>query len=200
LIQDGQTRRGREDEAVGALTTDLFEEARRGDRDAFEALVLASSNRLFAIASHVLRDPDLAEDALQAALIDMWDDLPSLRDPARFEAWSYRLVCHACYRIAKQERRRARLRSPQVALVRERDPAVDLADRDEIEHSFARLTPEHRTVLVLRYYLGLTIAEIAEALGISPGTVDSRLHYALRDMRAALGSEARAGLAWGRST
>ena len=66
-----------------------------------------------------------------------------------------------------------------------------MADHDEIERGFRRLSPEHRAVLVLHYYLGMTLSEVAETLEISPGTVGSRLHYATRSLRAALESEAR---------
>jgi len=179
------------------MLADLVTDARRGDRDAFEALVRGCSNRLYAVAYRILRDPDLAEDALQAALIAMRDDLGSLRDPERFDAWTYRLLCRACYRLTRNERRRRLL--PSLAAARwqadEPDPAASVADHDELECAFRTLTPEHRAVLVLHHHVGLTIGETAEVLGVSPGTVGSRLHYALRDLRAALASEARA-LAW----
>jgi RNA polymerase sigma factor (sigma-70 family) len=67
----------------------------------------------------------------------------------------------------------------------------EIADHDEMERGFRRLSPEHRAVLVLHYYIGLTIGEVAESLHIAPGTVGSRLHYAMRSLRASLESEAR---------
>jgi RNA polymerase sigma-70 factor (ECF subfamily) len=65
------------------------------------------------------------------------------------------------------------------------DPMTHIVSRDEMERAFRALTPEHRAVLVLRFYVGLPVSEIAESLGIPLGTVASRLHYALRDLRAA---------------
>ena len=73
----------------------LVEQAAAGDQRAFEALVRQSAGRLFAIAYRILRDHDRAEDALQQALVTIWDEFPRLRDPDRFEAWSYRLIVRA---------------------------------------------------------------------------------------------------------
>jgi RNA polymerase sigma-70 factor (ECF subfamily) len=175
---------------------DLVEQARQGDPDAFEALVSDASDRLYGIAWRILRDPYRAEDALQQTLIHIWEDLPGLRDPARFDAWTYRLVVHASYREARRERRwTSRIRQIQV------DPPSDeqvdtVIDRDEVEHGFRRLSPEHRAVLVLHYFVGLPVPEIAETLGIPVGTARSRLHYAVRSLRAALEADDRVVVAW----
>jgi RNA polymerase sigma-70 factor (ECF subfamily) len=83
---------------------ELVERARSGDRDAFEALVQLTSDRMYAIAARILRDADLAEDALQGALIAAWKSLPTLRDPARFEAWLRRPLVNACYAEARRRR------------------------------------------------------------------------------------------------
>jgi DNA-directed RNA polymerase specialized sigma24 family protein len=71
---------------------DIVEQAMRGDREAFGVLVGQTSDRMYAIAARILRDTHLAEDALQSAFITGWHDLPSLRDPDRFEAWMRKLV------------------------------------------------------------------------------------------------------------
>jgi RNA polymerase sigma-70 factor, ECF subfamily len=177
----------------------LVDAARHGDREAFEALVRAGSGRLYAIAYRILRDADLANDALQEALVRIWDDLPTLRDPDRYDPWTYRITCRACYRVAKRERR-----TSVATLVERMTPESsafesEIADRDEMERGFRRLSPEHRAVLVLHYYLGLTIGEVAEVLRIAPGTVGSRVHYAMRSLRASLASEARSTEAMERS-
>jgi RNA polymerase sigma-70 factor (ECF subfamily) len=175
---------------------ELVERAQAGSRDAFTALVHESVDRLYAIAYRILRDPDQAEDAVQQALIDVWDDLPDLRDPERFEGWSYRLVVRSSYREARRQRATRRVR--EIDELRAVDDApgeseamVRIASRDEIERAFRVLTPEHRAVLVLRFYVGLPVSEIAEALQIPLGTAASRLHYALRDLRAACESADR---------
>ncbi len=171
---------------------ELVVRAAAGDREAFAAIVRGVADRLFAVAWRVIRDADAAEDAVQAALIAAWDDLPTLRDPARFEAWAYRLTVRAAVREARRLRRpRAAVRLIDLDGGVNPDPSGGMADRDEVARGFAGLTPEHRAVLVLRYYVGLTIPEIAESLGIPVGTATSRLHYGLREMRAALEADAR---------
>ncbi len=170
----------------------LVERAQQGDRDAFAALAAAAVDRSYAVAFRILRDASLAQDATQQALLSAWRDLPSLKDPERFEAWLHRLVVRACYAEAGRDRRwggRVRLIPSDHSNVP--DPASTLADRDELERGFRRLSPELRAVLVLHHYLGHPLTEIAETLGIPVGTARSRLHYATRQMRAALEADAR---------
>jgi RNA polymerase sigma-70 factor (ECF subfamily) len=175
---------------------DLVEQAQRGDPEAFQALVDGASDRLYAIAWRILRDADRAEDALQQALIQIWQDLPALRDPDRFDAWAYRLVVHTSYREARRERRwTSRIRRIPI------DPAGDdrvgaVIDRDEVERGFRRLTPEHRAILVLHYFVGLPVSEISETLGIPIGTARSRLHHATRSLRAAFEADDRVVASW----
>ncbi len=180
---------------VGPVERELVERARDGDAGAFEEIVQISSARLYAIAFRILRDRDRAEDALQTALVRMWDDLSSLRDPDRFDAWSYRLLVRASYREAERERRQSQVRAIDV-----RPPSDDgfarITEVDELEQGFRRLTPEHRAVLVLHFYLDLPVSEIAETLGIPVGTAGSRLHYAVKTLRAACEAEARGAIAW----
>jgi RNA polymerase sigma-70 factor, ECF subfamily len=169
----------------------LIERARGGDRDAYARLAQAASHRWFAIALRVLRDDDAARDVLQAALVQVWRDLPSLRDPDRFDAWSYRLVINACRSARRQNRHPVvsldlAFDSPTVG-----DSQLSVARRDELERAFARLSVEQRAVLVLLYYEDRSVAEIAATLGISAGTVKSRLHAARAAMRAAIDADSR---------
>ena len=172
---------------------DLVERAASGDTVAFEALVRRTSDRLYAIAYRILRDAYLAEDAVQQVLVTIWDELPRLRDPDRFEAWSYRLIVRAAVGAARRERPGASVQ----LLPEDNDasPAPDqymaVADRDQLERGFRRLSPEQRAVLVLQHYAGLSLAEVAEALGVPVGTAASRSHYAARALRAALEADAR---------
>lgn len=175
---------------------ELVEQAQRGDQEAFAALAHLAADRLYAVAYRILRDADRAEDALQQALIAAWDDLPGLRDPDRFDAWTYRLIVRASYREAERERRwTAQVRVIPIDRSGDPDPAAEVAARDELERGFRRLTPEHRAVLVLHHYAGLPVTEIAETLGIPVGTAGSRLHYATRSLRAALEADARGVMA-----
>jgi len=170
----------------------LVERARRGDQDAFAALATASVDRSYALAYRILRDPHLAQDATQQALLNAWQHLPTLRDPELFEAWLHRLVVRACYTEARRDRRwteRVRLIPSETDWVA--DGASSVADRDELERGFRRLSPEQRAVLVLHHYLGYPLTEIAATLEIPVGTARSRLHYATRQLRAALEADAR---------
>jgi RNA polymerase sigma-70 factor (ECF subfamily) len=174
------------------MDLDLVIRAQRGDEEAFASLAVACGDRLHAVAHRILRDIDLAEDATQQALFAIWQNLPTLRDPARFDAWSYRLLVNACY----SEGRRGRVWQPNLRVLYDDDqPAPDalreVHDRDQLERGFRRLSIDHRAVVVLHTYLGLTLEEVAEALGIRPGTARSRLHYAVRAMRAALEADER---------
>jgi RNA polymerase sigma-70 factor (ECF subfamily) len=175
----------------GATVRDLVERAQNGDRDAFAALVGMTSDRMYTLAARILRDNGLAEDALQGALITVWRQLPTLRDPDRFEAWVRRLVVHACY----AEARRRRTWAANVRVLPVDGPAgpdgfVTIDDRDALDRAFRRLTVEQRAVFVLHHHVGLPLTEIAETLGIPAGTARSRLHYATRILRAAVEADA----------
>jgi RNA polymerase sigma-70 factor (ECF subfamily) len=177
------------------VQSNLVEQAAAGDQGAFESLVREHSGRLFAIAYRILRDHHLAEDALQQTLVTIWDELPRLRDPQRFEAWTYRLIVRASTAQARRERRGGpiiRLLPDDADVSPAADDIGSVADRDQVERGFQRLTPDQRAILVLQHYVGLSLAEIADVLGIPVGTAGSRLHYASRAFRAALDADERA--------
>jgi RNA polymerase sigma-70 factor, ECF subfamily len=171
----------------------LVERARNGDHAAFATLAEAATGRLYGVATLILRDRDRAQDAVQDALVSAWRDVRALRDPDAWDAWIHRLVVRACYREADRHRRRRLLvdsfdpTPPTVG-----DGSRDLADRDEIERGFRRLNVEQRAILVLHFHVGLSSAETGLVLGIPEGTARTRLHRALRAMRAALEADARA--------
>ena len=174
------------------MDPELVLRVQHGDEEAFASLAVGVGDRLHAVAHRILRDTDLAEDATQQALLTIWRDLPQLRDPARFDAWSYRLLVRACY----AEARRTRLWAPNLHLLSadEPDEAESLSavvDRDQLERGFRRLSIDHRAVVVLHHYLDLPLPEVADVLGIPAGTVRSRLHHAMRGLRAALEADAR---------
>ncbi len=144
------------------------------------------------MARRILRDVDLAEDATQQALLAMRQDFPQLRDPDRFEAWSYRILVRACYAEGRKVRRWA----PSLRLLPVDEQAADdglgsVVDRDELERGFRRLSLDHRTVVVLHHYLDLPLERVAEIVGIPVGTAHSRLHHAMRGLRAALDADLR---------
>jgi RNA polymerase sigma-70 factor, ECF subfamily len=178
---------------------DLVEQARRGDREAFTVLVHQVSDVLYAVAFRILRDPGIAEDALQNALVLAWRRIPKLRDIDRFEAWIHRILVHACY----DESQRARRWTATVRVLPANGPSTPdgseaVVNRDELERAFGRLPIDQRAVFVLHHYLGLPLVEVAELLEIPAGTARSRLHYAIAALREALTAQPESTVQGGR--
>ena len=168
----------------------LVEQAGRGDHDAFAVLARAAFARLDTAARLILRDAELARDAVQEAMVRAWRDLPGLRDPERFDAWLYRLTVNACLDAARHRRRRVR----EVELTPTTDvPIPDrwglLADRDQLDHALRLLEPDLRAIVVLHDYLDLTLPETADALRLPVGTIKSRLHRALTALRVTVAAD-----------
>ncbi|HUG47803.1 MAG TPA: RNA polymerase sigma factor [Candidatus Limnocylindria bacterium] len=162
----------------------LVERARGGDRDAFAVLARAAAARLDAAARLILRDRELARDAVQEALIRAWRDLPGLRDPERFDAWLHRLIVHAAIdEVRRRGRRVIEVTLKPIDVRSSQDDIGRLVDRDELDQALSNLTPEHRALVVLHYYLGMPLPDAAASLGISLGAAKSRLHRAIGAMR-----------------
>ncbi len=179
------------------MRQELIERAMAGDRDAFGQLAAHDVDRLHAVAHLILRDSHLAEDAVQEALIRCWRQLPKLRDPASFDGWLYRILVHA----ATDEHKRRRRFAGSVQNVRFEPAAPDetraVADREQLDQGFERLSLDHRAVVVLHHFADLPLVEVAAALGIREGTAKSRYHYAMASLRAALDAEIRLAAAEG---
>lgn len=168
---------------------DLVERARRGDHDAFGQLAAADIGRLYGVARLMVGRPEPARDAVQDTLVEAWRGLPGLRDASRYDAWIYRLLVRSCYR---QRGRREEAADPGYWVAATPDAALDaVVDREQLERGFRRLPAEQRAVLLLRYYLDLSLADIAASLGLPQGTVKSRLHRGLASLRAVLDADAR---------
>jgi RNA polymerase sigma-70 factor, ECF subfamily len=170
----------------------LVERARNGDHAAFTQLIDLEGDRCYAIAYRILRDRERAADAVQQTWLSAWRDLPNLRDPERFTAWLHRLLVHASY----SEHRRRRRWDDRTAILDDESPAgsdatgeVDV--RDALERAFAQLSAEHRAVVVLHHYAGLSLVDVAEVVGAPVGTVKSRLYYGTRALRSAIASADR---------
>ncbi|HEX5015294.1 MAG TPA: RNA polymerase sigma factor [Candidatus Limnocylindrales bacterium] len=172
----------------------LIERAKAGDREAFGQLAAGEVDRLHAIARLILRDPELARDATQEALIRCWRQLPQLRDVARFDGWLNRILVNAATDESRRNRRyEASVRSLGVATVVP-DAAQGVADREQLERGFRRLKLEQRIVIVLHHYAGLTLDEVAAAIAVPPGTARTRYYQAISNLRAALDADARSVL------
>jgi RNA polymerase sigma-70 factor (ECF subfamily) len=174
------------------MDADLVIRAQRGDEEAYSLVASGIADRFLGVARRILRDLDIAEDATQQALLTMWRDLPSLRDPARFDAWSYRILVRACYTEGRKQRHWA----PNLHLLPGVEPVAEddlssVVDRDALERGFRRLTLDHRAVVVLHLYLDLPIDRVADILGIPAGTAHSRLHHAMRALRSSIEADLR---------
>ena len=162
----------------------LVERASQGDHEAFGLLVGARLARLDTAARLILRDAELARDAVQDATLRAWRSLRGLRDPSSFDAWLHRLTVNACLDIAR--RRRSRVIEIELTPLHDapvQDASSQVADALYVERMLAVLDPAQRAVVVLHYYLDLSLPETAAALGIPVGTAKSRLNRALGAMR-----------------
>ena len=161
----------------------LIRRCQDGDKEAFRMLVEQHKRVLFGTAYLMVRDRGLAEDALQEALVKVWKHLPSLRLHDSLKAWLLRIVVNE----VKQQLRKRRV--PTLPL----EKASELAgDPDEVgtamlrqeEYQYLRqalgmLPSDQKETVVLRYYSGLTVPEIAAVMGQREGTIKSRLSRAL---------------------
>lgn len=171
---------------------DLVDRAKRGDHDAFALLVGAAIVRLDAAARLILRDPELARDAVQEGFLRAWRHLPGLRDPERFDAWLHRLVIHSCIDVTRRRRRRPiEVELAPIHGQATSDVSSIIADRELLDVALRRLDPEWRAVVVLYYFLGMPLPEVAAALGIPLGTAKSRLHRSLAAMRVSIVADGR---------
>jgi len=177
---------------------DLVGRARHGDLDAFTALAGARLAAMTRTASAILGDETEAHDAVQEALISIWRELPTLREPERFDAWAGRILVNACRHAIK---RRVRVRVREIAL---QPDGVDgsgllaasgrvesLGREDALNRAFERLDADQRTILVMHHLEDRPLAEIAAILGIPEGTAKSRLFTARRALQKALEREWR---------
>src|SRR6185436_15890799 len=162
--------RGRSPRAIpedGVDPTRLFERASQGDHEAFGMLVGEHLARLDSAARLILRDPELARDAVQEATLRAWRNLRGLRDPAKLGAWLHRLTVNACLDIARK--RRGRLFEVELTPLHDApvaDPTSRIANALYVERMLAAIDPAQRAVVVLHFYLDLTLPETAAALGI----------------------------------
>ncbi len=174
------------------MHAELVNQAKHGDREAFDALARLTGDRCMAIAFRILRDFDLADDAVQSALLTAWRELRALRNPDAFEPWLHRILTNACYAEARRRRRWSEgIRLLHAEPESGPDEYAALEHRDQLERAFRRLTVQQRAVLVFHHYLGLPLPEVAVRIGIPLGTVKSRMYHAKRALRASLEAEAR---------
>jgi RNA polymerase sigma-70 factor (ECF subfamily) len=174
---------------------ELVIRAGEGDHDAFARLAASSIGRLNAIARLILSDPSAAEDAVQDALIEAWRDLRGLRNPDSFDAWLNRLLVRSCQDARRKARRRWSIELPaEFDRPDGADIQASIEIADYLDRGLHRLTVDQRAVLVLSFYLDMSQADAAAALGIPIGTLKSRISRALDALRAAIAADERRSL------
>jgi RNA polymerase sigma-70 factor (ECF subfamily) len=157
--------------------------------EAFKVLIGPRLDRAYGLAWHVLGHAADAEDACQEALLAAWSAWPRLRDPSRFDAWFDRILMNTCIEHLRRQARRPQATLPNEPDLADRDVLAGSIELDAIRRALGRLSPEHRASVVLRFWADLSTEAIAERLGVPPGTVRSRLHYALGALRIELERE-----------
>jgi RNA polymerase sigma-70 factor (ECF subfamily) len=152
---------------------------------AFERLADEHLDKAYHLARAILRDEAEAQDTAHDAFVQAWRKWDTLRDPARFEHWFDRILVNACRERLRRRSRQATDISAEVALATG-DHAARTDDQAALDAAIATLSPDHQVVVALRYFRDLAINDIAIRLGIPSGTVQSRLHYALKRLHVAL--------------
>lgn len=162
-----------------------------GDRSALGPLYAAYATTAIRTAFLITRHQAAAEDAVQEAFVQVLRSVGSLRDPAVFRPWFYRIVVNAAKRAARNSYRAVPTAQPlgeQVDLTtaRPEEAVIGLEEVEQVRSAIAALPEAHREILVLRYYTDLSEAEITQTLGVPAGTVKSRLHRAREALAARL--------------
>lgn len=165
---------------------ELIERTLLGDHSAFEELFEGHKNLVYKAAFLILDDVDEAEDALQEVFLKAYRALGNY-DPSRgaFTTWLYRITVNHCLSQRSRLKRFLRARDRTVDRVQSSHEG-EIDEAQELQGALGRLSPKLRTVLVLRFFLDLSYAEIAQALSIPLGTVKSRLNLALTKARQEL--------------
>ena len=194
---------------LGALVTEesdknLVKRAQNGDDQAVRLLVERYQRKVYSIAFGVVRNREDALDITQDAFLKVHRNLPNFKGDSSFYTWLYRIVVNLGIdhvrksgRVQKVDyddtfKREENIDGAQASLSPSRldnDPVKNMSRKElaqQMQKALATLSPNHRTAIILREVQGLSYEEMAETMGISKGTVMSRLHHARKNMQAAL--------------
>ena len=168
----------------------VIDRARRGDQEAFAAVIRHYDPGLRALAYRLLGDRDLMDDVLQEAYVKAFRALPRFRGDSRLGTWLYRITYNACLDELRRSRRTRSFRSKPSCRAAAVDPGDLVAGRGDLARALAALPSEERAAVLLVDAQGFDYRESAHILGIPEGTVASRLNRARASLRTALGSAA----------
>jgi RNA polymerase sigma-70 factor (ECF subfamily) len=168
---------------VADLDQELIESCREGDAEAFRALFEAHKDKVYSIALRYSGDPAAAMDITQDTFLKLMDRIGQFRGEASFDSWLYRLVVNRCMDYRRSQQRWLPIvedffdsfRSPQPSQM---ENLLRSEMEQRVQDAVAKLPPEYRMVVVLRYTEGMSYEEIADLLQVSRGTVASRLNRA----------------------
>ena len=180
-------------------TQQLLQRAQEGNAEAFCALAQAHERRLFQQALALCRNPATAEDLAADTIIEAWKSIGRFDGRCRFSTWLYAILLHRHQKLVRQQRSRpvslsllpvSEADASERLLERLPDPqpfSPDVLARTDddarLREAVQALPEKHRQVVQLRFFEDAAVSEIAVALGLSVGTVKSRLHHALEKLR-----------------
>jgi RNA polymerase sigma-70 factor (ECF subfamily) len=163
--------------------SELVAKAKAGDRNALDAMLRPLFQPAYRLAFFMLRDREAAEDAVQDAALKTWRKLPELRPGAELRPWFIGFVANEC-------RNARRSRWQRVLRLGDRDdleaPAPTWVSNPDLLRALNRLPYRDRLLVVLHFYLDLTVEEMAVATGARPSTTRSRLYRAVKRLRPQL--------------
>lgn len=176
---------------IGDGAADLIARAVAGDESAFARIVAAHQRDLVRICFVICGDQDIAEEAVAGAWPIAWRQLRTLREPERLRPWLTSVAANEARQLLRRRNRRTVVElsvAPAAGWAHGHDPATRAADLD-LAHALARLDPDDRALLALRYVAGFDSFEIARATGRSPSGTRARLARLLERLRKELGDD-----------
>jgi RNA polymerase sigma-70 factor (ECF subfamily) len=173
---------------------EIVAQCRNGDWEAFAKLVLKYQNRVLTLATRILDNRSEAEDVAQDVFVKVFQSLPDFRGASRFSTWLYRITVNHCLNHLRRRTRQQQTlvgTEPEEWMQESRtaNPQQTLEQKERwalVQAKLQLLSPEHRTIVLLRDFEGLSYDEIADVLQLESGTVKSRLHRARMELKALL--------------
>ncbi len=156
----------------------LVRQSLSGQTEAFGVLVTRYQRVMYTVALRMLGNPQDAQDATQDAFVKAYQRLTTFDTSYRFYSWMYRILVNECLNLNRDRRPEEPLETEIAGGGSPFDTALAAERRVQIDTALLQLTPEYRTVVVLRHFAGQSYGEIAEALAIPEKTVKSRLYTA----------------------